>query len=209
LAIVLHRDGSYARSRSNWWRRLLTPRVAARHRAGAKGEALVAAQLERLSRRYWLLHDVRLPGRAGNLDHVVVGPRGVVVVETKYYRGQVRGREGGDWHRRPYRRGWWGGWIPIPDPTLQARRSAERLAQHLAAQPDLEPIAFEGRILVYPLVVFAHPEGRVRAKTRNVGVSDTRRIRRVIKRLGHRGTLDGPDRRMVAHAVRALRRQKP
>ena len=37
-----------------------------------------------------LLHDRRLPGRRGNVDHVVVGPPGVFVVETKHLSGVVR-----------------------------------------------------------------------------------------------------------------------
>jgi hypothetical protein len=35
------------------------------------------------------LNDVVLPGHPGNIDHVVIGPCGVVVIETKHFSGSV------------------------------------------------------------------------------------------------------------------------
>ncbi len=42
------------------------------------------------------LHDRRVPGTRGNIDHVVIGPAGVFVVDSKRYRGliEVKGRGG-------------------------------------------------------------------------------------------------------------------
>ena len=62
---------------------------------GAEGErrpAEVLAHLE--SDGYRVLHDRRIPGSRGNIDHVVVGPTGVYVVETKSWSGAVRLRDG-------------------------------------------------------------------------------------------------------------------
>ena len=36
---------------------------------------------------YYIFNDVKFPGSRGNLDHVVVGPNGVFVIETKYLAG--------------------------------------------------------------------------------------------------------------------------
>ncbi|WP_180357593.1 NERD domain-containing protein [Streptomyces sp. NP160] len=60
--------------------------------AGAEGEQRTAAQLEVLGADGWvLLHDVHWPGRPqANLDHVAVGPGGVVVVDAKKWAGPVR-----------------------------------------------------------------------------------------------------------------------
>lgn len=58
----------------------------ARARLGLRGEALVAESLEIcLARGCKVFHDVPIEGEWGkaNLDHVVVGPKGVAVVETK------------------------------------------------------------------------------------------------------------------------------
>ncbi|MFG0330044.1 MAG: nuclease-related domain-containing protein [Phycisphaerales bacterium] len=49
---------------------------------GADGEKLVAEALEELRRDgYHIFHDI--PGHRGNIDHILVGPAGVFVVETK------------------------------------------------------------------------------------------------------------------------------
>jgi hypothetical protein len=58
---------------------------------GAEGERATAALLERLPARKWVvLHDRRVPGSRANIDHLVVGPTGVWVVDTKALRAEVR-----------------------------------------------------------------------------------------------------------------------
>lgn len=66
-------------------------------RHGAAGERRTGRRLDRLRRRgYVVLHDLAVPGSRANIDHVVVGPCGVGVVDSKYRRGHVRfgGRRG-------------------------------------------------------------------------------------------------------------------
>jgi hypothetical protein len=60
-------------------------------RAGAEAERAVAAVLATLDPHgYYTLHDRRWPGtRDSNIDHVVVGPSGVYVIDTKRWRGDV------------------------------------------------------------------------------------------------------------------------
>jgi len=67
----------------------------ARWARGAAGEEATAVLLGRLPRSWAVLHDRRLPGRAGNIDHVVVGRRRVWVVDSKAYRGRLRAGWGG------------------------------------------------------------------------------------------------------------------
>jgi hypothetical protein len=64
--------------------------------AGAEGEQRTARRLSELTPRGWfLLHDVHWPGRPlANLDHVLVGPGGVVVVDAKNWIGNVEVRAG-------------------------------------------------------------------------------------------------------------------
>ncbi len=64
--------------------------------AGAAGEALVADKLRALESRGWLLlHDIHWPGRPkANLDHVLVGPGGVLVIDAKNWTGQIEMRHG-------------------------------------------------------------------------------------------------------------------
>jgi len=62
---------------------------------GADGERRTAEVLSRLeSDGYRVLHDRRIPGSRANIDHIVVGPTGVYVVETKSWSGAVRVRNG-------------------------------------------------------------------------------------------------------------------
>lgn len=63
---------------------------------GAAGEALVAKAVTSLEVRGWLaLHDVHWPGRPkANLDHVLVGPGGILVVDAKNWSGDVRLSDG-------------------------------------------------------------------------------------------------------------------
>lgn len=59
---------------------------------GAAGEALVAAKMDELAANGWLaLHDVHWPGRPkANLDHILVGPGGIIVVDAKNWSGNVQ-----------------------------------------------------------------------------------------------------------------------
>ncbi|HET9781254.1 MAG TPA: nuclease-related domain-containing protein, partial [Candidatus Dormibacteraeota bacterium] len=42
-----------------------------------------------------VLHDRRVPGTRGNIDHIVVSPAGVFVIDAKLYRGVIRVRDRG------------------------------------------------------------------------------------------------------------------
>jgi hypothetical protein len=63
---------------------------------GAEGEESTGRVLGALSAEGWrVFHDVRWPGRAqAHIDHVVVGPSGVFVVDTKAWTGEIEVRSG-------------------------------------------------------------------------------------------------------------------
>lgn len=73
--------------------------------AGCGGERLVAHTLGALERYGWtLLHDVRQPDRQlANIDHVAIGPGGVVVIDAKNWTGTVT-TEGGVLRQNGYAR---------------------------------------------------------------------------------------------------------
>src|SRR5713226_7542656 len=57
-------------------------------RRGARGERETAKELRPLTRRGWVvLHDRVIPGCPGNVDHIVVGPTGIHVVDSKLWSG--------------------------------------------------------------------------------------------------------------------------
>jgi len=72
-------------------------------RTGRLGERLVNDLLGGLSDDYWLVNDVTLGLAHGNIDHVLIGPCGVVVIETKRLAGSIR-CWGDDWSVNGYRR---------------------------------------------------------------------------------------------------------
>ena len=58
---------------------------------GAAGERATAELLARLPDRKWaVLHDLGIPGHRANVDHLVIGPTGAWVVDTKTTRAKVR-----------------------------------------------------------------------------------------------------------------------
>src|SRR5215217_3420813 len=71
-------------------------------RRGAAGERRTARLLAPLERRGWaVLHDLAIPGSQANIDHLVIGPGGVVVIDTKQYRGRLQlDRDTMLWHGR-------------------------------------------------------------------------------------------------------------
>lgn len=55
---------------------------------GAIGEELMGQRLTDLPDTFRVLHDRRIPGTRANIDHIVVGPTGVWVVDAKRYKSK-------------------------------------------------------------------------------------------------------------------------
>ena len=65
---------------------------------GADGERRVSAHLRReFGDRAIMLDDRKVPGTKGNIDHIVVAPSGVWVIDAKKYQGRVERRDVGGW----------------------------------------------------------------------------------------------------------------
>jgi hypothetical protein len=58
-------------------------------RRGAKGEQLTARRLRRLGRGWTVFHDLAIPNSRANADHLVVGPPGIFLIDSKHYRGRL------------------------------------------------------------------------------------------------------------------------
>jgi hypothetical protein len=115
------------------WRMRFRPSPDARAwRRGAAGERRTARALGPLERHGWaVLHDLAVPGSQANIDHLVIGPGGVFVIDSKQYRGRLQLDPSGRlWHSR-YSLG----------PTLHAVDfEADRAAQVLADPQVVVPI---------------------------------------------------------------------
>ena len=110
---------------------------------GARGEEHIALALATLPAGYTVLHGVTL-GHAGlwggrNLDHVVVGPTGVTLIETKNWQGKVALNGG---------RLTINGADPSRPPLDQVRSGAQELSDWLVRR-------LPARVVVRPLLCFA------------------------------------------------------
>jgi hypothetical protein len=120
LGLVL---GGLAVMAAGWGLRFRPSPEAVAWRRGAAGERCTARLLAALERHGWaVLHDLAVPGSRANIDHLVVGPGGVFVIDSKQYRGSLQLDPSGRlWHGR----------YPLA-PTLRAVSfEADRAAQVL------------------------------------------------------------------------------
>jgi hypothetical protein len=153
-------------------------------RDGARGERATARLLRRLHRHgYAVFHDIGIPGTPANADHLLIGPPGVILVDSKRYTGQVtQGPEGRIWHNH----------YPM-DHTLRAlRREAQAISQALGV-PVRAVMCVHGAQVAHGGLHTADveilPAGRLRGMLR-----DSR------QRLGEAEVAA-----LVAHALSALR----
>jgi hypothetical protein len=103
--------GGLAAMVAGWALRFRPSPDAVAWRQGAAGERRTARLLDPLERHGWaVLHDLAIPRSRANLDHLVIGPGGVFVIDSKQYRGRLQlDPTGRLWHGR----------YPLA-PTLQA-----------------------------------------------------------------------------------------
>jgi Nuclease-related domain len=83
--------GSLAALAAGWELRFRPSPAARAWRRGAAGERRTARLLVPLERHGWaVLHDLAVPGSQANLDHLIIGPGGVFVIDSKQYRGRLQ-----------------------------------------------------------------------------------------------------------------------
>jgi hypothetical protein len=90
------------------------------YNAGWAGEKRVAKLLSsKLSDDYFLINDLYLHNGGGDIDHVVLGPSGIFVLETKNWSGDITCN--GDMWQRTGKRSFKG------SPSLQVKRNAAKI----------------------------------------------------------------------------------
>jgi hypothetical protein len=107
---------------------------------GASGEAKLAETLAAIP-NLRVLNDRRVPGTRGNIDHLVIAPAGVFVVDAKNYRGMIEVRDVG-------------GLFKINKRLFVGRRDCSKLADNMGWQVAAVVKALAGVVLdVQPTVV--------------------------------------------------------
>ena len=96
------------------------------------------------------LHDRRVPGTRGNIDHLLVGPAGVFVVDAKRYAGLIEVRDRG-------------GFLSSDLRLFVGHRDCSSLAANMAWQIDavrrvIEPLEIEPTPPIVPVLCFVDGE---------------------------------------------------
>jgi len=129
------------------------------YRAGIIGERKVTRMLlAALSDEYSMFNDVKLKSMAsGNIDHIVVGPTGIFVIETKNYKGKIS----------YYGDNWEG--VGRRSPSRQARINAMRIKKVLTSSTSLESKSF----WIQGIVVLAERRAKITERKRPKDVKVT------------------------------------
>ncbi len=133
-----------------------------KYKLGYEGEKQVTESLKvELSDDYHLINDVNLPPyNRGNIDHIVLSPKGVFAIETKNHRGKItcygdewliryRGKNRGSTEREFN--------FTLGSPSAQVRNNAFRIKTVIES---LEPLRNK-RIWVQGIVVFPNKDAEL------------------------------------------------
>ena len=101
------------------------------YNAGWEGEKQVAKlSSSKLSDDYLLINDLYLHNGGGDIDHVVLGPSGIFVLETKNWSGDIT-CNGDEWQRAG-KRSFKG------SPSLQVKRNAAKIKHIIDSSPGFK-----------------------------------------------------------------------
>jgi hypothetical protein len=108
-----------------WRLRFRVSAEASAWRRGARGERRTARHLRKLVRAGWtVLHDLAIPGSRANSDHLLIGPPGVFLVDSKAWHGRITmSMDGSAWHNGH----------PLDQTLATVRWEADQLATALGA----------------------------------------------------------------------------
>jgi hypothetical protein len=124
-------------------------------RAGLQGQKQLVRVLSVLDDNYYLVNNLKLPGRGDDVDHMVVGPNGVFALETKHYSGRIYRRDGQWYQAKTSRSGFAQPERPIRDPARQLKRNVDYLR---ACIKRTDPaLSRRTRLWIEGIVVFSHP----------------------------------------------------
>lgn len=120
---------------------------------GKAGERRVARKLDWLSEEYIILNDIMLPTQYGTtqIDHIVVSPYGIFVIETKNYKGWIFGHENSEeWKQSLLGKKRWYGW------SSEQHKFRNPIRQNLSHTRAIKRLLSDiGDFRIIPIVVFS------------------------------------------------------
>lgn len=162
---------------------------------GKRGELAVTEALKKsLPDDYVLLNDLVLPNGRGNIDHLVVGPNGLFVIETKNYSGRIKCL-GDQWFVNGRR---------SKSVSRQAKRNAIAVRDHLRE-------VFGGQRTRLPyvnaIVVFVKPNGHLDLKDQTVPVLTPNELAGYIRNHSTPPAITQETVRAIVHHMHSLQHQ--
>jgi hypothetical protein len=135
---------------------------------GSAGEELVSKSLMGLDDSYLLINGVVVPPNRGDTDHIILGPNGVFVIESKNYGGRIS-CDGDAWRKSKVVRGVSQN-LEIGSPSNQLKRNAKVLKDFLLAHQEE---VFGGKaphLWVHGLLVFTNSDAELELHNPSVDV---------------------------------------
>lgn len=108
--------------------------------------------LQDLDDSCYLINDVILPSSRGNIDHILLTPKGIFAIETKHWNGTIV-CNGDEWLRRHQKGFFSSKGSEVDSPSRQVKRNAFNLSRII----ESEVFHNTFKIWVEGLVVFTHP----------------------------------------------------
>lgn len=116
--------------------------------SGSIGEEEVAEHLSKLDERYLVINDFKISEKR-DIDHIVIGPTGIYVIETKNLKGKVIYKNGFKYIKKEEFEG------KATDPVKQAKAHASLLRRYL--ENAVKEKGLKIRIpFIKPIAVFTH-----------------------------------------------------
>ena len=148
--------------------------------------------LQKLNDSYYLLNDVVLYPKVGNIDHLVLGPNGLFVIETKNYKGKISCY--GDKWKRDYDRVSY----PISSISKQAKRNAVTLKKFIE---ENDRSGLFRSMWVNALVVFTNPEMELKSYKPTVPILHLSDVPNFIKRSKSSNLLSDKDLKTIGDII--------
>lgn len=146
---------------------------------GKVGEKRVARKLDWLSKEYIILNDIMLPTQYGTtqIDHIVISPYGIFVIETKNYKGWIFGHENSEeWKQSLLGKKRWYGWAS------EQHKFRNPIRQNLSHTRAIKKLLSEiGDFRIIPIVVFSD-RADLKITTPNHIVINRRNLRNAIRK---------------------------
>lgn len=160
--------------------------------AGARGENVVARTLQQLDDSYYLLNSVVLPGRKGDIDHVLLSTKGVFVIEAKNYSGRVM-CDGDHWYR--VKRG--------SHNEVRAESVSEQVKKNAVHLRDFIQQTARLNLWVNPVCVFVNPSVQLELKNPTVPVLRPAELANFIRSARTSSNLSEDQLRELGQSIRA------